>query len=298
MSVQDTSKIKERILSVIRTRGPNFPSPIASEIQTSILFTSAFLSEMLSDKQIKITNMKVGSSPIYYIPGQEIQLENFAIKYLKSKEKEAFVLLKERRILDDSEQLPAIRIALREIKDFAIPYEKENTLYWKYFIASEEEIKIPEKKQEENLKESEKEYSKSVKIEENIKENHPQEKIPKPEKKIKKKSTSKKTIQKKGDENFFNKIKEYLSKKNIEIIDIINFSKGEAILKIKNNETEEILFAFNKKKISEKEIIKAYKKSLEYQLNYSILSLGDSPKKLNEIISAIKNLSQIDKIDD
>jgi hypothetical protein len=285
--MQDTSKIKERIIQIIRTKGPNFPSPIASEIQTSILFTSAFLSELLSDKQVKITYMRVGSSPIYYISGQESQLELFATKYLKSKEKEAFILLKENKIIKDSNQAPAIRIALREIKDYAIPYEKKDGLYWKYFLISEEEINS--QKEEEILKKEENKEESSIQ-EEEIKEKS----IKKNEKK---KNTKKTNSNKKNDENFFNKIKENLSRKNIEILDIINFSKGEAILKIKNKDLEEILFAFNKKKISEKDIIKAFKKSLEYKLNYTIFSLGDSPKKIMEMISAIRKLSNIERID-
>lgn len=288
--MQDTSKIKESIISVIRTKGPNFPAPIASEIQTSILFTSAFLSELLSDKQVKITNMRVGSSPIYYVPGQEIQLEHFASKYLKSKEKEAFTILKEKRILKDADQLPAIRVALREIKDFAIPEEKNKELYWKYFLCSNEEFRTFGENKEIDIQN-----------EKNIDEKTPQKEIPK-EKVIKKKEIKKvqkvtKTT-KKNDENFFNKIKEYLAKKQIEILDIINFSKGEAILKIRKDNLEEILFAFNKKKISEKDILKAFKKSSEYRLSYSILSTGDSPKKISEMVSAIKNLSNIDNIDD
>jgi hypothetical protein len=288
--MQDTSKIKEGIISVIRTKGPNFPAPIASEIQTSILFTSAFLSELLSDKQVKITNMRVGSSPIYYVPGQEIQLEHFASKYLKSKEKEAFTILKEKRILKDADQLPAIRVALREIKDFAIPEEKNKELYWRYFLCSNEEFRTFGE-----IKEID------IQNEKNIDEKPPQKEIHK-EKVIKKKEIKKvqkvtKTT-KKNDENFFNKIKEYLAKKQIEILDIINFSKGEAILKIKKNDSEEILFAFNKKKISEKDILKAFKKSSEYRLSYSILSTGDSPKKISEMVSAIKNLSNIDNIGD
>ena len=94
--------------------------------------------------------MKVGNSPVYFIPGQERLLENFS-QYLKSKEKEAFLLLKEKRFLKDNQQEPAIRVALREIKDFAIPFKKPETdeLFWRYFTIPESEFKeqkeIPKK---------------------------------------------------------------------------------------------------------------------------------------------------------
>lgn len=303
--MQDTLKIKERIISIINSEGPNFPSPIASRIQTSILFTSAFLSELLSEKKLKITNMKVGSSPIYHIPGQEEKLEPFAIKYLKSKEKDAFILLKEKNILKDKEQEPAIRVALRSIRDFAFPLEKNNELYWRYFLSKEEspkheeniieeKPKIPEKIIEQEDKKPEKP------IEILDKEKSPIEKIKKPEeKKIKKKTSNKKTTKKsttKKDEKFFEKIKEYLSEKKIEILDIKGLNKDYLTLKVKSENEEYLLVAYNKKRISEKEIIETSKKAEEENLKYEILSLSEPSKKLTGLIEALKKIKEIKKI--
>jgi hypothetical protein len=295
--MQDTSKIKEKIISIIKSKGPNFPSPIASEIQTSILFTSAFLSELLSEKQIKITNMKVGSSPIYFIPGQEEQLENFAKKYLKSKEKDAFILLQENKILKDKEQNPAIRVALRSIKDFAIPEEKNNEIYWKYFLTKEE---IPEQKNEITKETTTEPEKKELEIfdKESKKEDTPKEQPPEKtetKKTIKKKNSKKSS---KADEKFFNKIKEYLSENQIEISDIIGFSKSDLTLKVKDSEKEYLLIAYNKKRLGEKEITDAFKKSEEQKLDYSILSLGEPTKKMNNFIEAIKKIKEIKKIKD
>ena len=98
--VQDTSELKEKILSTFKQRGPSLPVHIAGATGLSILFASAFLSELFSEKKIKISHMKVGSSPIYFLPGQEHLLENFS-QYIKGKEKETFLLLKEKKILKD-----------------------------------------------------------------------------------------------------------------------------------------------------------------------------------------------------
>ena len=130
MPTQDTSKIKEKIIFTLRRRGPCLPVHIANEIQTSILFASAFLSELVSEKKIKMSYMKVGSSPIYFIPGQEHLLERFS-QHLKTKEKDAFELLKNHRFLIDSKQDPAIRVALRFIRDFAIPFKQNNEIVWR-----------------------------------------------------------------------------------------------------------------------------------------------------------------------
>jgi len=284
--MQDTSKIKERIISILNFEGPNFPSPIASKIQTSILFTSAFLSELVSEKRIKITNMKVGNSPIYFIPGQETKLESLAEKHLKSKEKDAFVLLKEKRFLKDKKQEPAIRVALRSIRDFAIPEEKNNELYWKYFLSKEEipEEKIEEKKPKENTFQKEK----SLEIFE--------KKEAKTKKKTQIKKTAKKKTSPKVNEKFFNKIKEYLSENQIEISDIIGFSKNDITLKVKKDSEEYLLVAYNKKTIREEEIIKAFKKSQEENLKYEILSLGEPLKKVSAFIEALENIKEIKKI--
>ena len=118
MPTQDTTPIKDKIISFLETNGPSLPVHIAKHINTNMLFASAFLSELLSNKKLKITNLRVGSSPVYYIPGQEKGLEKYA-QYFKSKEREAYELLRERKFLIDSEQDPAIRVALRAIKDFA-----------------------------------------------------------------------------------------------------------------------------------------------------------------------------------
>ena len=101
--VQDTSELKEKIISLFKREGPSLPVHVAKETGLNILFASAFLSELIAEKKIRISNMKVGNSPVYFIPGQEPMLEKFS-EYLKSKEKEAFLFLKEKKFLKDSEQ--------------------------------------------------------------------------------------------------------------------------------------------------------------------------------------------------
>ena len=147
MSVQNALDTKTKILSIIQRRGPSLPVHITKEIGLNMLFTSAFLSELASEKKIIISNMKVGNSPVYFIHRQEPMLERFA-QYLNSKEKEAFFLLKEKKFLKDRIQDPAIRVALREITDFAMALKKNEEIFWRFFTTpeSEFEVKEPEKK--------------------------------------------------------------------------------------------------------------------------------------------------------
>jgi midasin (ATPase involved in ribosome maturation) len=114
---------------------------------------------------------------------------------------------------------------------------------------------------------------------------------------IKKKLSTKPKVQDKKNERFFNTIKETLAKKQIEIIDIIGFSKGDLTLKIKEKEKEKILVAYNKKRLTELDITNAYKKAKEHDMGYIIFTLGEPAKKTTSFIEAIKNLSSIEKIE-
>lgn len=313
MPQKDTSGIKEKIVSAIKNQGPSLPARIARETEMSMLFASAFLSELLSEKRLKITNMKVGSSPIYYLPGQEKQLEQYS-KYLKDKEKEAFNLLQEERFLKDNKQEPAIRVALREIKDFAKYSTSDKGVgYWRYFLVPEKEF-YNKNKQKENTKPSETNESSGSESSKEKKEKSNKYDIFASERKDKilKKSSSessrssKKTKKKttktshKKNERFFNRVKEYLKNKGIEISDIIGFDNKELILKIKEQkegEKEKLLIAHNKKRIDEKDLTKANKKASEHKLEYIVFCLGEPVKRLNNLIDAINNLHRIEKIE-
>ncbi len=288
MATQDTSQLKEKIILILKRRGPSLPVHIAKETGLSILFTSAFLSELLSDKRIKLSNMRVGSSPIYFIEGQEPRLENFS-QHLNSKEKEALEILKEKKFLKDTEQQPAIRVALRAIKDFAIAFKKNDEIFWRYFTIPESEFQekpkpLIKKITESLIKTQPEEISKELDIFE--------EKIPKPKKKTKKRAESSK-----ANEKFFNKVKEFLKEKSIEMSGIEGFSKNDLTLRVKKQDKEHLLVAYNKKRIIESDIAKAYKKATELNLPYIILSLGEPSKKLSTFIDAIKGLSEIGKIE-
>jgi len=91
------NQIKEKIMSIISLRGPSLPVNIARLSNVEPLFASAFLSELYNEGKIKLPNMRVGSSPLYYIQGQENLLENF-INHLNQREKEAFYLLKREKM--------------------------------------------------------------------------------------------------------------------------------------------------------------------------------------------------------
>ena len=285
---QDAAQIKEKIVSILKLKGPVIPIQIAHETNLSILFASAFLSELFGEKRIKMSTMRIGSSPLYFLPGQEPSLEKFS-SHLKSKEKDAYLLLKEKKYLKDSELEPAIRVALRAIKDFAIPFKNNEEIYWRFLTTSEEEIKnIFEEKQ--RLKEEIKENEEVLEIAPVL---HKEKKA---SKRFKEK-TKRKKKENRQDGKFFERIKSFLSEKAIEIIGIESVNKDSLMFRIKEDGEEKLIVAYNKKRITDSDIINAYKKSKEMNLSYQILSLGEPSKKLSSLVEAMKKLGEIGKID-
>ena len=289
--VQDTSEIKEKIILVFKRRGPCLPVHVAKETGLNILFASAFLSELLTERKIKISNMRVGNSPIYFITGQEIMLEKFS-EYLKSKEKEAFLLLRERKFLKDSEQEPAIRVALRAIKDFALPFKKNEEIYWRYFNVPEKEfkeLKIKTTKSESKIFVSPEEKRKSdISMLPEVKSKEKQSDL----KIIEKPKTLKKKIKEKSD--FIIKILNFLKIKNIELIEEIELKKKEffGIAKINTSigSIEVLIIAKDKKKITKNDIELALQKNSVYKRIVLFVSAGEINKKTEEFLNEHKNI--------
>ncbi len=138
--MQNTDETKKRIIALLQNKGPSLPVQISREIKMTTLFISAFLSELKDEKKLKMSNLKVGGTPLYLLDGQEEMLQNF-VQYLHPKEQEALQLLKKNKILKDSAQNPVIRVALRSIKDFSFSFKKDEDLYWRYLTVTEQEVK-------------------------------------------------------------------------------------------------------------------------------------------------------------
>ncbi|MBI2448726.1 hypothetical protein HYV49_00335 [Candidatus Pacearchaeota archaeon] len=272
-------EVKNQIISIIERRGPILPVHVAKETKLSILFASAFLSELVSERRIKISHMKVGGSPLYFIEGQENMLENFS-QYLNSKEKEAFMLLKDNKALEDEKLEPAIRVALRGLKDFAFTFifdgEKER-LFWRYFTVFEEEARNlvkpkviakptkerTEKRQREIKKEPVKETIEIERVE-----------IKKPKKRM--------------ESDFVNYVMSHLNDNNIKIMTERGTKKKEyeAVIEMDSivGKINFIVVAKDKKSINDADIALAAQKSQLEKMPILILSRGSLNKKASEYI--------------
>lgn len=294
----DINEKKNKIVNFLQVNGPTLPVRISKVIEMEPVFASAILSELYNDKRIKMSHMKIGSSSLFFLPGQEEKLQDF-IENLKTIEKEVFFKLKEQKILFDESEDPAIRVAVRGMKDFAIPFEHDGKQCWKFVSVTNEEVEnffhpkeIKEKKKEE-VKE---------KVEEKVEEKEDdkvaeKKEVEKSEKKAEKKIWKSNKVEGvvKPEENekvldvfdetkseFYEEVKKFLKKNDIEIIDEIQADKKEVVAKIvvksKISDLNYLLIAKNKKSVNREEVNVVLQRS-SYHKMPCILILRKEPSK-------------------
>lgn len=131
---------KEKVLEVVK-QGPTIPTRIVKVLGGDSMLIGALLSTLINNGQVKVSTLKIGGSPLYYVPGDEQKLEGF-IEYLAEKDRKTFELLKKTEILQDSIQEPLIRFSLKIIRDFAKPFEIDvegkKELFWRYYLVDEQ----------------------------------------------------------------------------------------------------------------------------------------------------------------
>ncbi len=148
-----TLVLKEKILQLIRIKGPIVPTQLTRDVGQDSFIIGAHLSELVSEKRLHVTSIKKGTSKFYYLPGQESRLENL-FEYLNSKDKEVVEILKVKKVLPDEICSPFQKVALRNLKDYAIPLRVNNLhLFWKYYLIPQTEAVDMIKKHFENHEE-------------------------------------------------------------------------------------------------------------------------------------------------
>ncbi|MBT3398320.1 hypothetical protein HOA55_01770 [archaeon] len=304
--------VKEKIIKFLETNGPSLPVRIAKSIDMTPMFASAIISELLSTKRVITSNIRIGASPLYLLPGQEQKLEEHTDN-LKSVEKEAFLKLQKEKVLTDEIQSPAIRVALRNIKDFAAPFKFDEKIIWRYIFTPKEEIEAilsPKKEPGKLIKKEPVKVGITQKKEEIVKKRPEILRItptkPEPKKEEPKKVENifeekqipvKKPAEQISTKTFLKEVEEFLETQNTKIISIEEVNKKNVIARIESPSQSAMLFAFKKKRINELELMKCYKKAKESNLPYHIIIQGDLTRKMNETIDAYKKLAKVDKLD-
>lgn len=270
---------KETILNIIKREGPKLPSAVSSKVGLSLLLASALLSEMKAEKKLKVSHLKIGGSPLYYVVGQEVQLENFS-KHLPKKEQETFELLKKKEIVDEQQLEPAHRVALRSIKDFAFPIHvktgNSEKIFWRLHSIKPEEAsqrisEILKPKKTEEKKEKAKEDKKEVKQEQKQEE-------------IKEKPKSKRRPRK-NKEQLKAKVFDWIGSKNLHIEEAFEEPKygDDAFCTISTNSSlgklNFLVVAKNKKRINDADISLVYQQGQQAGMPVLLLTKGQLTKK-------------------
>jgi hypothetical protein len=137
---------QDKILSFIKVTGPTIPAKVAKNINTNILLASAHLSDLASQGKIKISKLKIGGSPLYFLPGQEAKLFDFAADNVNPKDFLVLEKLKDQKVLREADLELVEKVGLRNLKDFAIPLNvnipNKTELFWKWHLMSNEEANI------------------------------------------------------------------------------------------------------------------------------------------------------------
>ena len=138
-------ELKEQVFAYVEKNGPVLPATIAKEFRSTPIFVSALLSELVTNKRIKLTRAKVGGSPLYYATHQREKLYDRLRDALGQKQREALDLLREKSVVRDRDGLPFERVALRELEDFAVPVKlvinNVEEVFWKWYLLPDQDAK-------------------------------------------------------------------------------------------------------------------------------------------------------------
>src|SRR3989344_2228805 len=136
---------QDKILDFLTTSGPTLPTKVAKNIGSEIFIASAHLSLLASQGKVIISQLKIGSSPLYYLPGQEDQLYQFAAGNINHKELQVLDFLRKAKVLREANLDLLAKVALRSLKDFATPLhvvvKGRRELFWRWHLLSAEETK-------------------------------------------------------------------------------------------------------------------------------------------------------------
>ncbi len=311
----DIQEKKEKIISFLETNGPSLPVRIAKAIEMDPVVASAITSELLNSKQVKTSHIKIGASPLYFLPGQEQQLEKH-IDNLKPTEKNAFLKLKKNQLIKNKNEEPAIRVALQNIKDFAVPFKFQEETMWKYAFADDNEIKkllSPQEKKSEVKKDTEQKPEKTPDENSGIKKEKPEPEIEIPKnkspeevpkawevkkeeiKQIRKKSekienifTPSKSEEKTPEPEFLTEIKNFLKQKNIKFLEEIRTEKKEimAVVNITSQlgNMNFLLIAKNKKTTTKDEIEAAIQIATKNKMPCLLIIRKEPSKSIQKFI--------------
>ncbi len=307
--------LRDKIIDFLKSSGPIIPVRLAKQFNTNILMASAFLSELSANGKVKVSNLKIGGTPLYYLPGQESKLQSFSAN-LGAKDKSVYDMLAEKKVLQDKVLEPMQRVALKDMKDFAKAFSVENENYWRWFLISDEEaisiVKLQSKKElsTQEIKEEKKaeieikkqvieETKLAVPVSENKKEPIPEQKIldiTETKKIESKKAEDKKVEDKNLEEEKIDTekiLRDFFRKNDIDVIEVGGKKTDlECEIRISSAIGKILCYcrAKFKKRITDADISSAYMQSQYKKLPLVFLYRGELNKKAEDMLRDFPNI--------
>ena len=289
---------REKILALARS-APLLPSAVAKSLNVNSIMAGAMLSEMSGKGLLKISALKVGSSPLYFIPGNEAQLLNY-LEGMNEKDRRTVNKLKEEKVIRDNEADPLTRVSLTKIKDFAKPltvaYQDKQELFWKWYG-------LPDKEAEEIIRQKvEGVQPVTPKVETPAQQKLVEEKHVKPIEKqveapVKKpieKPVKQKTAEPSGD--FWDKIQSFFTQNNITLVErsiIKKKTEFDLIVEVPSpvGKLSYYCKARSKKRVTDADISAAYVQGQIKKLPVIVLIDGELTKQAQSVLSQLKGLT-------
>jgi len=128
---------KDNLIRFIKEKRYVTPTNIAESFETTTMIGSAALSELSKSGHIKISNLKIGSTPYYYDPNQREALIELGEKHFKTFDKAIFEKLRDVKVLNANSLTIQENLAIERIKDFAVKLDIEFNsnilLFWVWY---------------------------------------------------------------------------------------------------------------------------------------------------------------------
>jgi hypothetical protein len=129
-------------IKLLTGQRPVQPQFVARELSTNSMLASAMLSEMSEKGLLKVSSLKVGSSPLYYDPAHPEHLLDY-VQSLNEKDRRTVALLQDKGVLRDNVLDPLTRVSLRNTKDFAkqldVSIDGNREVFWKFYLLTDEQ---------------------------------------------------------------------------------------------------------------------------------------------------------------
>ncbi|MBI2564848.1 hypothetical protein HYV79_02555 [Candidatus Woesearchaeota archaeon] len=317
---------ENQILTLVK-KSPVQPVQVAKALNTNSLMASAILSELSSKGKLKVSYLKVGSSPLYYDPENPSQLQNF-VYALNEKEKRAYEVILQKKVIPDDSLDPLMKVCMRQLKDFAQPieviFQGNVVLFWKWYLLKDEDVEsyarpyfsnkieqnsilqldksltktLDETKKEESIKESQNKTNISLEEQKSIEEKSLDSVNKIEENQAYKKTITKKLVKKKNNsikDLFFKKINYYFSQKQIVILNSISSKRNkeyEFILQKFDGLKEKHCYckAVKKRKVQDIDVALAFANSKIKNISLIFLYQGELSKSAKVMLEKLPEI--------